>query len=269
MARHWVGTSGWSYDGWRGPFYPRTLRRTDWLAQYAETFKSVEINASFYHLPKLAVLEGWAAHTPADFLFAVKAWRAITHYRRLAGCADHLRVFYERLAALGSKAGPVLFQMPPRFGVDLPRLAEFLAQLPPGRRHAFEFRDPSWHDDAVYALLARHNAAFCVYELGKARSPRVVTADFVYVRLHGRGARYRGNYGAAALRGWAEWLARAMAEERDAYVYFDNTDEKDYARRNARALDAMLARTPSCTGRQSNLRPIGARFPLPASPDRR
>ena len=269
MARHWVGTSGWSYDGWRGPFYPRTLRRTDWLAHYAESFRSVEINASFYHLPKLSVLEGWAAHTPADFLFAVKAWRAITHYRRLVGCADHLRVFYERLAALGSKAGPVLFQMPPRFGVDLPRLAEFLAQLPPDRRHAFEFRDPSWHDDAVYALLARHNAAFCVYELGKARSPRVVTADFVYVRLHGRGARYRGNYGAAALRDWAGWLGRAMAEERDAYVYFDNTDEKDYALRNAQALDAMLARRPSCTGRERNPRPVGARFPLPASPDRR
>ncbi len=242
MATHWVGTSGWSYDGWRGPFYPRGLKRTDWLAHYAERFRSVEINASFYHLPKTAVLEGWAAHTPADFLFAVKAWRAITHYRRLVGCTDHLRVFYERLAALGRKTGPVLFQMPPRFPVDLPRLAAFLAALPAGGRHAFEFRDPSWHTDAVYALLAQHNAAFCVFELGKARAPRVVTADFVYVRLHGRRARYRGNYSAAALRGWAGWLDGAMADGRDAFVYFDNTDEKDYALRNAEALDAMLAK---------------------------
>lgn len=241
MAKHWIGTSGWSYDGWRGRFYPRGLRKSNWVGHYARSFKTVEINASFYRLPKASVLEGWAAQTPADFLFAVKAWRAITHYRRLADCRDHLEIFYERLAALGPKAGPVLFQLPPRFGVDLARLRDFLALLPAGRRHVFEFRDPSWHDDAVYALLAEHNAAFCPFEMGPARAPRVTTADFVYVRLHGHRRRYRGDYSEATLRDWAAWLGGQMDEGRDVHVYFDNTDEKDYALGNAQALDAMLA----------------------------
>jgi len=241
MVGHWIGTSGWSYDGWRGRFYPRAMRKTAWLGHYANVFRTVEVNASFYHLPKPPVLEGWVAQTPPDFLFAVKAWRAITHYRRLAGCEDHLRVFYERLALLGPKAGPVLFQLPPRFGVDLPRLEDFLAQLPEDRRHAFEFRDPSWHTDAVYALLAEHNAAFVPFEMGPARSPRVATADFVYARLHGHRRRYRGDYGKAALHDWAGWLGTQMDAGRDVHVYFDNTDEKDFAVRNAQALEAMLA----------------------------
>jgi len=240
MATHRVGTSGWSYDAWRGQFYPRGVKKTDWLGHYAQTFKTVEINASFYHLPKQAVLEGWAAKTPPNFLFAVKAWRAITHYRRLADCDDHLRVFYERLDALGPKAGPVLFQLPPRFPVDLPRLRDFLTLLPKDRRHAFEFRDPSWHDDAVYALLAELGAAFCVFEMGPSRSPRVATGDFVYLRLHGHRQRYKGNYSDAVLRDWAGWLRSHMGEGRDVYAYFDNTDEQDFALRNAQALDAML-----------------------------
>lgn len=244
MAKHWVGTSGWSYDGWRGRFYPRDLRKRDWLGHYAQSFRTVELNASFYHLPKDTVVGDWAAHTPADFLFAVKAWRAITHYRRLADCADHLKVFYERIAPLGPKAGPVLFQLPPRFGVDLPRLRDFLALLPAGRRHAFEFRDPSWHDEAVYALLAERNAAFCPFEMGPSQAPRVATADFVYVRLHGHRRRYRGDYSHAALRDWADWLHGQKEAGRDVHVYFDNTDEKDFALKNARTLEAMLAGGP-------------------------
>ena len=242
MAGHWIGTSGWSYDGWRGRFYPRVLRKTAWLGHYARSFNTVEINASFYHLPKPAALAGWVAQTPPDFRFAVKAWRAITHHRRLADCDDHLLFFYERLALLGPKAGPVLFQLPPRFGADVPRLADFLARLPEDRRHAFEFRDPSWHTDAVYALLADHNAAFVPFEMGPARSPRVTTADFVYVRLHGQRKRYRGDYGEAALADWARWLGERMDEGQDVHVYFDNTDEKDVAIRNALALDGMLSR---------------------------
>jgi uncharacterized protein YecE (DUF72 family) len=241
MAKHWVGTSGWSYDSWRGPFYPRGVRKTDWIAHYAQTFKSVEINASFYHLPKAPVLEGWVAKTPRDFLFAVKAWRAITHYHRLADCAELLETFYDRIGALGAKAGPVLFQLPPRFGADLPRLRDFLALLPPGRRHAFEFRDPSWHAEDVQTLLADHGAAFCVFEMGPLRTPRVTTADFVYLRLHGHRRRYRGNYTDAALRDWAGWLGEQMAAGRDVYAYFDNTDERDFALRNAQTLDTMLA----------------------------
>ncbi len=242
MARHWIGTSGWSYDHWgKGAFYPRGLKKTDWLAHYAKQFRSVEINASFYHLPRVPVVENWAARTPDGFLFAIKAWRAITHYRRLADCAEHVETFFDRIAALGRKGGPVLFQTPPHFPVDPARLADFLALLPAGRRYAFEFRDESWHCDAVYTLLADHNAAFCPFELVGQAAPRVVTADFVYVRLHGRKGRYAGNYTVAALRDWAEWLGARLAEGLDTHVYFDNTDVKDYALRNAKRLDTMLA----------------------------
>lgn len=242
MAKHWIGTSGWSYDHWGGgAFYPRGLKKTDWITFYAGTFRSVEINASFYHLPRTPVLEHWAARTPEGFLFAVKAWRAITHYRRLADCAEHLETFFGRIAALGAKGGPVLFQTPPRFPADPGRLADFLALLPQDRRCAVEFRDESWHSDAVYTLLADRNVAFCPFELGGQTAPRVVTADFVYVRLHGRKGRYIGNYGPAALRDWAGWLGAQLDEGRDVHVYFDNTDVKDYALRNARRLDAILA----------------------------
>lgn len=242
MARHWVGTSGWSYANWRNAFYPRGLKQSDWIGFYGERLSSVELNASFYRLPSQSMLEGWTAKTPKRFLFAVKAWRAITHYRRLAECDDLLERFLDAIRPLGAKCGPVLFQTPPDLTRDLALLDSFLALLPKRkRRYAFEFRDPSWRCDAVYERLAARNAAFCVYELGRAHSPRVATADFVYLRLHGPRTRYRGNYSEARLKGWARWLRGEMAEGRDVYAYFDNTDEADHAVRNAMRLDELLS----------------------------
>ena len=240
MARHWVGTSGWSHDHWKGPFYREKLQRTDWLVHYAERLASVEINASFYNLPRERVLAGWAECTPPGFLFAVKAWRAITHHRRLANCGEAVATFLGRLAALGAKCGPVLFQLPPRWRADHARLAAFLDVLPEGRRYVFEFRDPSWHSDAILALLEARNAAFCPFELGALTAPRVATADFVYVRLHGREARYRGDYDDEALGDWAAWLKARKGEGRDVYVYFDNTEEADCALGNAHRLGELL-----------------------------
>lgn len=241
MARHWVGTSGWSYANWRGPFYPPGLKQTDWLAHYAGYLRSVEINNSFYHLPREAMLARWTERTPPGFLFAVKAWRAITHYRRLADCNDQVAVFFDRLKALGGKCGPVLFQLPPRWHVDTGRLAGFLENLPEGWRYAMEFRDTSWHCDAVYDLLRARNVAFCPFELAELTGPRVVTADFVYVRLHGRHARYRGAYTEGELADWTDWLKANMGEGRDVHVYFDNTDEADHAIRNAERLSELLS----------------------------
>ncbi len=212
----------------------------------------MEVNTSFYHLPRETMLAGWAQRTPADFLFAVKAWRAITHFRRLKDCAEPLSTFLDRLSALGDKCGPVLFQLPPRWHVDLGRLSDFLALLPAGRRFAMEFRDLSWHCEAVYDALRSCNVAFCPFELAELTAPRVVTADFTYVRLHGRTNRYRGAYDDAALTDWADWLADNLAAGRDAYVYFDNTDEADHAVRDARRLDerldAAIARLDAGTG---------------------
>jgi len=244
MARYWISTSGWSYANWRGAFYPRGLRSGDWLGYYARHLASVEINATFYRPPRPAMLAGWAEKTPADFVFAVKVWRAISHFKRLRGCDQALADFLERIRPLGAKAGPLLIQLPPRFARDPERLAAFLAMVPRGRRFAFEFRDPSWHTDEIFELLARHNAAFCPFELGGARAPRVATADFVYVRLHGPAAPYQGAYTEAALRDWAGWLRARMAEGRDAYVYFDNTDEANHAVRDAMALARLMASPP-------------------------
>ncbi|NNG05747.1 MAG: DUF72 domain-containing protein [Inquilinus sp.] len=245
-ASHWVGTSGWSYPNWAGPFYPAGLKQRDWLGFYARQLGTVEVNNSFYHLPREAMLRGWVERTPPGFLFAVKAWRAITHYRRLADCADHVAVFLDRVAMLGPKGGPVLFQLPPHWHADVDRLAGFLELLPEGRRFAMEFRDPSWHCDAVFDLLRARNVAFCPFELAGLTGPRVVTADFVYVRLHGRQSAYGGAYGEAALADWAAWLKANMAAGRDVHVYFDNTDEADHAVRDAQRLNGLLqARDPA------------------------
>jgi uncharacterized protein YecE (DUF72 family) len=240
MARHWVGTSGWSYANWRYLFYPKGLKQGEWIRFYSEHLKSVEVNATFYRLPQEKMLEGWVEKTPEHFLFAIKAWRGISHYKRLKDCEEALKIFLARLWPIAAKCGPILFQLPPRFPCDPARLEAFLALLPEDRRFTMEFRDPSWHCDQVYALLGSRNVAFCPFELAELRAPRIASADFVYVRLHGRKARYRGAYSDRALQDWAGWLRERMAEGRDAHVYFDNTDEADHALRNARRLDTLL-----------------------------
>ncbi len=241
MACVWIGTSGWSYAHWTGGVYPRGLEKGAWLAHYATLLSSVEINATFYRLPGEPLLRRWSGQTPPDFLFAVKAWCLITHFRRLSECEGPLATFLARIQALGEKRGPVLFQLPPRLAVDLPRLEAFLELLPSEGRWAFEFRNPSWHTERVYAALAARNAAFCPFELAERRSPRLATADFIYVRLHGRAGRYRGAYGEPELAEWADWLGGELAQGRDVHLYFDNTDEGDCAVRNARRLAEMLS----------------------------
>jgi uncharacterized protein YecE (DUF72 family) len=235
-----VGTSGWSYPNWVGPFYPEGLKRNEWLAHYAQHLSAVELNASFYRLPMANMLKGWHRRTPEDFVFSVKAWRMITHFRRLADCDEQVQAFYERIAPLADKAPLVLYQLPPKFQADPDRLDAFLNKLPERPRAAFEFRDESWFDDAVYAVLRRHNRAFVPFELAEQRSPAIATADFVYVRLHGREAKYRGRYSEEALQDWAAWLRGHVEAGRDAYVFFDNTDHEDDAVRDARRLRELL-----------------------------
>jgi uncharacterized protein YecE (DUF72 family) len=239
-----VGTSGWSYATWRGGFYPHGVASGDWLAHYASVFPTVELNASFYRLPSQALIERWTRVTPDGFVFAVKASRLITHSKRLKNCEEAAAAFLDRTAGLGPKLGPILFQLPPRIAPDLGLLEAFLASLPKGPRYAFEFRDPRWHIDDTYAALSAAGAAFCPFELGEMRGPRIVTADFVYVRLHGRKAPYQGAYSKAALTDWASWLDARRGEGLDGYVYFDNTDVADDAVRDAQSLTAMLDRSP-------------------------
>ncbi|MEW6611257.1 MAG: DUF72 domain-containing protein [Pseudomonadota bacterium] len=234
-----IGTSGWHYRHWRGPFYPDGLPVTRMLAYYCRYFDTVEINNSFYQLPLARTLAGWRAATPPGFCFAAKGSRFITHMKKLKEPAAALARLLPVLEALEEKRGPLLFQLPPRWGRDAGRLAAFLAALPPGGDYAFEFRDPSWHHPEIYALLRQHNSAFCIFDLAGFCSPLELTADFAYVRLHGPDGPYAGSYGAEAIAAWAAQL-RAWRPLRAVYVYFDN-DQAAHAVHNALALKRLLA----------------------------
>ncbi|NWG87922.1 MAG: DUF72 domain-containing protein [Hydrogenophilaceae bacterium] len=233
-----IGTSGWVYPHWRGRFYPEGLPEPEWLGFYADHLASVEINRSFYRLPTQETFAAWREATPDGFVFSVKASRFITHMKKLKEPELTLPPLLQAMAGLGGKQGPLLFQLPPNWRLNPGRLRAFLQALPRDIRVAFELRDPSWHSEAVYDLLAEFNAAFCIYELAGFQSPRVITADFAYVRLHGPGAAYCGRYGAKALQAWADWLERQKLTA--AHVYFDN-DEAAYAVRDALALAELLA----------------------------
>jgi len=235
-----IGTSGWHYPHWRSSFYPKDLTKAQWLGYYAGQFDCVEVNNSFYRLPSIETLQDWTGQTPEDFVFALKAPQGITHRHKLKNCETSLGEFLERSDILGARGGPLLFQLPPRWHCNLPRLAQFLAALPAARRCAFEFRDPSWHNEEVYALLREHNAAFCIYHLDGFLSPAQVTADFVYLRLHGPGGPYQGSYHTRTLRRWAGDIATWRRQGLEVYCFFDN-DEAGYAARNARRLTQLLA----------------------------
>ena len=211
-----AGTSGFAYKEWKGAFYPEDLPSTQMLRFYANRFSTVEINHTFYRLPRAAMLEGWTKEVPAHFSFALKAPRRITHVQRLVGAEDALQAFERAGEALGARRGPTLYQLPPYLRKDLPRLGQFLGLLAPGARSAFEFRHASWFDDEVYALLRQHGSALCIAEADDFATPFVATAPFGYLRLR------RQDYGHEALRAWAERLGSAAWTE--AWVFFKHDD---------------------------------------------
>lgn len=233
----YIGTSGWVYPHWRTHFYPQDLPESDWLGFYAGHLSSVEVNRSFYRLPTVDNITAWRDATPDDFRFAVKASRYITHMKKLKEPEKTLPPLLDCVDGLGYKLGPVLFQLPARWGANPDRLREFLQAKPAGLRAAFELRDPSWHNDEVLAVLAEFKAAFCIYDIGGFTSPCVSTADFLYLRLHGPDEAYCGRYSKAELAGWAQWLTQQSVAK--AYVYFDN-DQTGYAVRNALEFRTLL-----------------------------
>lgn len=235
-----IGTSGWSYPSWRGPFFPKEVMIKHHLAYYATQFDTAELNGVFYRTPSLDAVRAWRDQTPDDFIFAWKASKFITHWKRLSErSVNSLALIEERLAILGSKAGPVLFQLPPRFEADPERLTSFLKLLPKERRYAFEFRHASWYAREILDILRKADIALCISDHYDAPSPWIATARHVYVRGHGPGGRYRGHYSDAELRQWARKIAAWRRQRREVYVYFDN-DQKSAAPADALRLSAMV-----------------------------
>jgi uncharacterized protein YecE (DUF72 family) len=235
-----IGTSGWHYKHWIGAFYPPGLPASKMLAYYCERFDTVELNNSFYHLPKRPALESWRDSTPPGFCFAAKGSRFLTHMKKLKDPEQGLGRFFAAIDILEHKLGPILFQLPPNWELDYDRLKTFLECLPGHHRYAFEFRNATWSVQPVYDLLARNNIAYCIYDLAGTQSPIEVTADIVYIRLHGPGGKYQGSYTDRALSGWAKQIRKWHAEERAIYIYFDN-DQAGYAAQNALTLKSMLS----------------------------
>jgi len=244
-----IGTSGWSYDGWAERFYPPLLPTSDRLAFYARHFQTVEINATFYRLPEPATVSRWNDATSGTFRFAAKASRFITHMKKLKDPETSLTRFFRSIAGLAEKCGLILFQLPPHWHANPDRLTDFLQALPAGYRYAFEFRDRSWYNGKVFAALTDYAAALCIHDLAGCQSPVETTADFVYLRLHGPDGRYGGKYGKAALRGWAQQIARLNAQGRDVYCYFNN-DAKANAVADALTLKDLVAMASPCSQRK-------------------
>ncbi|MBI2955408.1 MAG: DUF72 domain-containing protein [Chloroflexi bacterium] len=234
-----VGTSGWHYDHWRDRFYPPGLAKSRWLQFYAQFFPTVELNASFYRLPTEKAFANWRATAPPGFRFAVKASRTITHYRRLIDVAEPLANFFGRARILGDRLGPILYQLPPALHRDDERLDRFLALLPQDLQHAVEFRHPTWLVDEVFAILRKHDVAFCVVSMPNFACPVVATASFCYVRFHGSQAKYASCYTDEELEEWAARLRSLADGNRTVYAYFNN-DAEAHAVHNAQTLNEKL-----------------------------
>jgi len=240
LAIH-VGTSGWSYEHWTGVLYPPGTPAGDRLSHYVQSFSTVELNSSFYHWPRDATFAGWRRRLPDGFELSVKAPRGLTHAKKLYAPEDWVRRIAMSWHELGERRGVLLVQLAPAQARDDVRLEYFLGLLPSWLRTAVELRHPSWHDDAIFALLERHDVAYCV--MSGAQLPCVLraTTSFVYVRMHGpdSGHLYAGSYSDADLAWWADRLREWDAAGKEIFVYFNN-DADGNAVRNARTLRAML-----------------------------
>jgi uncharacterized protein YecE (DUF72 family) len=239
MAKIYIGTSGWSYKHWIGTFYPAGIKDAEQFGYYLKAFNTVELNNPFYHLPSKETFSKWRKKTPADFIFAVKASRYITHMKKLTDGKETTAEFFKNAKWLKEKLGPVLFQLPPGWKINTERLADFLKHLPKKYRYVFEFRNATWYDEKVYELLRKYNCAFCIYELEHHLSPVEITSDFVYIRLHGPEGKYAGSYSEEALKKWAAQCNQWKKQKKDVFIYFDN-DQLGYAAFNAITLKKIL-----------------------------
>jgi len=240
MALHYhIGTSGWHYDHWRSRFYPEKLTKPKWLEFYATNFTTVELNNSFYRLPSEAAFATWRDSSPANFTFAVKVSRFITHIKRLRDTEEAVEKFISRAQILGEKLGPLLYQLPPNMHRNDERLESFLSILPQGMKHVFEFRHQSWLEEPVFNILHKYNIGLCVFNMPSLSCPLVATADFAYVRFHGSTGLYWSCYSDEELTDWAKRLVDLAVNLKAVYIYFNN-DAEAFAVRNAMTLRGYI-----------------------------
>ncbi len=232
-----IGTSGWNYDHWQGVFYPEKWPKSRWLEYYSGVFSTVEVNATFYRHMKPSTFEKWRNNTPQDFVWAVKANRFITHIKRLQDITDSLQTFFDSVTVLAEKLGAVLFQLPPSLAFDAAVFESFCAHLPEGKRYTLEARHPSWATESALASLKRCGVAWCISDTaGRYPYLEALTADFIYIRLHGSTMLYASDYTEEELVRWAD---KIRTWNKDTFVYFDN-DFSGYAPKNAQRLKELL-----------------------------
>jgi len=242
----YIGCSGYYYNHWRGLFYPDNLPQKKWLVHYADHFKTVEINNTFYRMPLENAIKNWYSTTPEGFMFSVKGYRYFTHLRKLIiddAFRQYLKEFMHLAGFLKEKTGPILWQFPGTFKADLTRLEKFSKILPENFIHVFEFRNESWFNESVYDILARYKHSICIVS-GPGNIPRVIkiTSPVAYIRFHGEGSWYSDNYSNEALKEWKEALEKINASQ--LYAYFNN-DVNAHAVNNAKYFASLYAGQPS------------------------
>jgi len=256
-SKIFIGTSGFSYAHWRGVFYPENLPQKDWFSYYVKNFNTVELNVSFYRLPRKEAFESWRKKAGDKFVFAVKGWRWITHIKKLKNCQEEVKRFFETASAIDtpevvlrprhasgynhSRCGRnvVLWQLPPSLKIDPSRLEDFCKALPQDFRYAFEFRHPSWGNEKTWKILRKHNAAVVFQDFPEWPIFKGITADFVYLRFHGKTSLYSSCYTEKELKRWAEKIKNWQNQGLDVYGYFNN-DALGYAVENAKTLERLV-----------------------------
>jgi uncharacterized protein YecE (DUF72 family) len=234
-----IGCSGWVYKHWRGLFYPEGLPQTRWFERYAGEFDTVEINNSFYRLPAPETFAKWRDQAPLGFHYAVKANRFLTQAKKLKDCEEPLERMMTAVRCLGDRLGPMLYQLPPRFKLNLERLEDFLRILPTDVANVFEFREPSWYDPRTFALLDRYGASLCLHDMAGSTSERIAVGPTAYVRFHGGQGKYWGRYPDDRLLAWTDWIVAQARSGRPAWCYFNN-DIHGHAIDDALTLKSMV-----------------------------
>jgi uncharacterized protein YecE (DUF72 family) len=251
-----IGCSGWQYKHWRRGFYPAELAQSRWFSHYAVVFDTVEINNSFYRLPSPETFTKWREQAPKRFLYAVKASRYLTHMKKLKDPEDPLDRFFTAARQLGPHLGPVLYQLPPGRSLDVERFEHFLRVLPKGYRHTVEFRETSWYDERVYALLRKYKVALCLHDMHGSATGKMVVGPFIYARFHHGTVKYGGRYSDDRLDAWADWLAERVADGMDVFAYFNN-DTGGHAPRDAvRLRDRLHVRLDARAALGASITPL-------------